>query len=143
MLSPQSEAARTRCANKFISHFYMPQIQANVHLNHALTTQLNAQIAALSRIQTRHNSAMSGLAGPYAVSTHDLLSPDTLNFYINIFSQIHPKDEMFQKWQKDPSSVHPSWDVYFRGGGSAASSGKTTSSPVELQDTIKLLHLLR
>lgn len=36
-------------------------------------------------------------------------------------------DEMYSAWQKDPTSVHKSWDVYFRTGSFAPSPDVTSS----------------
>lgn len=61
-------------------------------------------------------------------------------------------DVMFERWRADPSSVHASWDAYFRtdnfqlapdAGGGGGSVMLTTSIPAsEGADTMRALHLI-
>lgn len=36
---------------------------------------------------------------------------------------------MYEAWQKDPSSVHKSWDAYFRNVNAGAPIGQAVSTP--------------
>lgn len=52
-------------------------------------------------------------------------------------------DEMFDKWRQDKNSVHPSWDVYFQGGGQGAAPSSGSSGSLNNVDAVKLIHLVR
>uniref|UniRef100_A0A0K8RIE9 2-oxoglutarate dehydrogenase, mitochondrial n=1 Tax=Ixodes ricinus TaxID=34613 RepID=A0A0K8RIE9_IXORI len=41
-------------------------------------------------------------------------------------------EEMYKAWTKDPSSVHKSWDVFFRGASSGLPPGEAYRSPPSL-----------
>lgn len=41
-------------------------------------------------------------------------------------------EEMYESWQKDPNSVHKSWDVFFRNADSGAAPGMAYQSPPEI-----------
>lgn len=47
-------------------------------------------------------------------------------------------EEMWRKWKSDPTSVHTSWDVYFRGVESGAAPGMAFQAPPTIQGMTKV-----
>ena len=52
-------------------------------------------------------------------------------------------DVMYEHWQRDPMSVHASWDAYFRtDGGFTTPVAGVSLAPREAPDTLRALHLI-
>ncbi len=51
-------------------------------------------------------------------------------------------EEMYEAWQRDPASVHSSWDAYFRGSGYAAPPTVGDTRPNTGEKCTSIVHIL-
>ncbi|KDO18931.1 hypothetical protein SPRG_15789, partial [Saprolegnia parasitica CBS 223.65] len=85
-----------------------------------------SKLAAASRVLRRSTTMKAPLLRAFSSAPHP--SESFINGTNNVYVE-----EMYRSWTKDPSSVHKSWDVYFRQVDQGAVPGEAFIPPPTVQ----------